>query len=111
MDADCWFFLLTDAYPDIDHNVSLPGASSTRQGTSHVPVAADEVLGDVHRKWISAGKTELDNLTKLAQPLGSHLNIEQRDELRGKARATGQKYVELAAKAVFTIKPSKLRLG
>ena len=100
-------------YPshDTEQDNSLPDASSTRQGTSHVPVTADEVLrstGDVRRKWIGAGKTELDNLTNTSTI--TRLSPEQRDEIKRKARATGQKYMELPAKAVFTIKPSKFKI-
>ena len=95
----------------LHQDLSLPDSSSTRQGTTHVSVTADEVLrstGDVRRKWIGAGKTELDNLTNTSTI--TSLAPEQRDELRRTARATGQKYIELPAKAVFTIKPSKFKI-
>ena len=94
-----------------DHDVSSPDSSSTRQGTTHVSVIADEVLrstGEVRRKWIAAGKTELDNLTNTCTT--TDLSPQQRDEIKRKARATGQKYIELPAKAVFTIKPSKFKM-
>ena len=118
--ADCPFAFLylssedstrDDPSHDIEHDDSLPDAPSTRQGTTHVSVTADEVLrstGDTRRKWIGAGKTELDNLTNTSTI--SSLAPEQRDELRRTARATGQKYIELPAKAVFTIKPSKFKI-
>ena len=73
--ADCPFTFLylssedstcDDPSHDTEHDDSLPDAPSTRQGTTHVSVTADEVLrstGDTRRKWIGAGKTELDNLT------------------------------------------------
>ena len=63
----------------------------------------------VRRKWKGAGKAELDNLTHTGTI--TRLPPEQRDELRRKARVTGQKHMELPAKAVFTMKPSKLRVG
>ena len=100
-----------DPSHDTDQDLSLPDSSSTRQGTTHVSVTADEVLrstGDVRRKWIGAGKTELDNLTNTSTI--TSLAPEQRDELRRTARATGQKYIELPAKAVITIKPSKFKI-
>ena len=88
---------------DTEQDNSLPDASSTRQGTSHVPVTADEVLrstGDDRRKTIDAGKTELDNLTDSGTITRPSLSPEQKDELRREARSTGQKYIELPAKAV-----------
>ena len=118
--ADCPFTFLylssedstrDDPSHDTEHDLSLPDAPSTRQGTTHVSVTADEVLrstGDTRRKWIGAGKTELDNLTNTSTI--TSLAPEQRDELRRTARATGQKYIELPAKAVFTIKPSKFKI-
>ena len=100
-----------DPSHDIDQDASLPDSSSTRQGTTHVSVTADEVLrssGEVRRKWIGAGKTELDNLTDTNTI--TRLSPEQRDEIKRMARSKGQKYIELPAKAVFTIKPSKFKL-
>ena len=114
--ADCPFTFLylsseDSTRDDPSHDDSLPDAPSTRQGTTHVSVTADEVLrstGDTRRKWIGAGKTELDNLTNTSTI--TSLAPEQRDELRRMARSTGQKYIELPAKAVFTIKPSKFKI-
>ena len=118
--ADCPFFFLylssedstrEDPSHDTAHDASLPESSSTRQGTTHVSVTADEVLrssGEVRRKWIGAGKTELDNLTNTNTI--TRLSPEQRDEIKRKARSKGQKYIELPAKAVFTIKPSKFKI-
>ena len=118
--ADCLFTFLylssedstrDDASHDIGPDDSLPDAPSTRQGTSHVPVTAGEVLrstGDTRRKWIGAGKTELDNLTDTGTV--TRLSPEERDEIKRKAKSTGQKYIELPAKAVFTIKPSKFKI-
>ena len=118
--ADCPFTFLylssedstrDDPSHDIGPDDSLPDAPSTRQGTSHVPVTADEVLrstGDTRRKWIGAGKTELDNLTDTGTI--TRLSPEERDEIKRKARSTGQKYIEPPAKAVFTIKPSKFKI-
>ena len=118
--ADCPFTFLylysedstrDDPSHDIEQDNSLPDAPPTGQGTTHIPVTADEVLrstGDVRRKWIGAGKTELDNLTDTSTI--ARLSPEQRDELKRKARSTGQKYTELPAKAVFTIKPSKFKI-
>ena len=43
----------------VDQDVSWPDASTTRQGSSDIPVTADEVprsAGDVRRRWMSAGK-------------------------------------------------------
>ena len=59
--------------------------------------------------WIGAGKTELDNLTDTGTV--TRLSPEERAEIKRMARSNGQKYIELPAKAVFTIKPSKLRSG
>ena len=55
-----------------------------------------------------AGQTELDNLTDTSTI--TRLSPEQRDEIKRKARSTGQKYIELPAKGVFTIKPSELKI-
>ena len=55
-----------DPSHDTEQDNPLPDAPPTRQGTTPIPVTADEVLrstGEVRRKWIGAGKTELDNLT------------------------------------------------
>ena len=120
LSADCPFTFLylssedstrEDPSHDADQDLSLRDSSSTRQGATHVSVTAVEVLrssGNARRKWIGAGKTELDNLTN-ASTITS-LAPEQRDELRRTARSTGQKYIELPAKAVFTIKPSKFKI-
>ena len=100
-----------DPSHDTNQDLSLPDSSSTRQGTTHVSVTADEVLrstGDTRRKWIGAGKTELDNLTDTNTI--TRLSPEQRDEIKRMARSKGQKYIELPAKAVFTIKPSKFKI-
>ena len=118
--ADCPFTFLylssedstrEDPSHHTDQDLSLPDSSSTRQGTTHVSVTADEVLrstGDVRRKWIVGGQIELDNLTDTGTI--TRLYVEQRDEINREARSTGQKYIELPAKAVFTIKPSKFKI-
>ena len=69
-----------------------------------------EALAIVCRKWIGAGQTELDNLIDTPAPLSLDLSPEQRDEIKKMARSTGQKYIELPAKAVFTIKPCKFKI-
>ena len=38
------------------------------------------------------------------------MNLTQRDKLKRRARSTGQKYIELPANAVFTIKPDKFKV-
>ena len=55
-----------DAVDEDVQDCSLPNAPSTKQGTSHVPFTAEEVLrsnGQERKGWIDAGRTELNNLT------------------------------------------------
>ena len=118
--ADCPFTFLylssedssrDEPLDELNDNISLPNTSSTRQGTSHVPVTAEEVLrstGDTRRKWIGTGKNELDNLTNTGTT--TSLSPDEKEELKRKAKSTGQKYIELPAKAVFTIQPSKFKV-
>ena len=73
--ADCPFTFLylssedstrDDPSHDAEEDNSLLDAPPTRQETTNILLTADEILrstGDVRRKWIGAGKTELDNLT------------------------------------------------
>ena len=86
-----------DEFTDADPLPPLPSRPSTFDST-----------GDVRRKWIGAGKDEFDHLTNTGTI--TRLSPEQGDALRRKARSTGQKYIELRAKAVFTIKPSKFKI-
>ena len=78
---------------DVQDN-SLPNAPSTKQGTSHIPFTADEVLrsdGQERKGWIDAGRNELNNLTGAGTT--TNLSPEQKEELRKNAKATGQKYM------------------
>ena len=82
-----------------------------KQGVGHVPVTADEVLqsdGDERWKWMKAGRTELDNLKNTGTVTA--ISSEKKEELRREARATGQQFVELPSKGVFTIKPDKYKV-
>ena len=119
--ADCPFTFLClssgdstrdDPSHDTDQDASLPDSSSTRQGTTHVSVTADEVLrsrGDVRRKWIGAGQIELDNLTNTGTI--TRLSPVQRDEIKRTTRSTGQKYIKLAAKQSLPSNLARLRSG
>ena len=100
-----------DAVDEDVQDCSLPNAPSTKQGTSHVPFTAEEVLrsnGQERKGWIDAGRTELNNLTGTGTT--TNLSPEQKEELRKNAKATGQKYIELPAMAVFTQKPDKKKV-
>ena len=76
--------------------------------TNHKSIYHTFTSGYDPQMWIGAGKTELDNLTDTNTI--PRLSPEQRDEIKRMARTKGQKYIELPAKAVFTIKPSKFKL-
>ena len=79
-----------------------------KQGVTHIPVTAEQVLqsdGEERWKWMQAGRKELDNLSSTGTT--ESISPEAKEKLKAHARATGQKYIELPAKAVFTIKPDK----
>ena len=100
-----------DAIDEIIQDSTLPDSTPTRQGTTNVSVTAEQILrsdGLERKKWIDAGRKELDNLT--GTKTTTNISPQQREELKRKARATGQKYIELPAKAVFTIKPDKFKV-
>ena len=86
-------------------SLSVPPSSSDdlqKQGVSHVPVTAEQVLdsdGQTRLKWMEAGRKELDNLTNTG-------TIEQ---IKVEARKKSLMYVELPAKGVFTIRPDKFK--
>ena len=118
--AECPFTFLSLSSEDstkddtVDEDVqdcSLPTAPSTKQGTSHIPFTADEVLrsnGQERRGWIDAGRNELNNLTGTGTT--TNLSPEQKEQLRKTAKAKGLKYIELPAMAVFTQKPDKKKV-
>ena len=90
---------------------SLPTAPSTKQGTSHIPFTADEVLrsnSQERRGWIDAGRNELNNLTGTGTT--TNLSPEQKEQLRKTAKAKGLQYIELPAMAVLTQKPDKKKV-
>ena len=57
---------------------------------------------------LDAGRTELNNLTGAGTT--TNLPPEQKEELRKNAKATGPKYIELPAMAVFTQKTDKKKV-
>ena len=88
----------------------LPGGSR-KQGVSHIPVPAEQVLqtdGEERFKWKCAGRKELDNLTgpgtmECIPPL-------VKEKTKAEARASSKKYAELPSKSVFTVKPDKYKV-
>ena len=98
-----------DDDPDID--------DKRRQATTHINVTSDEVLkttGDVRQRWLSAGQTEIDNLTvsrTTGQKTGalSTIDSQEKERLKAEAKRTGSDYVELPGKVVWTIKPDKYK--
>ena len=79
-----------------------------KQGVAHIPVSAEQVLrsdGDERWKWMQAGATELDNPSGTGTTEST--SPEAKEQLKAHAKAKGQKYIELPAMAVFTIKPNK----
>ena len=64
--------------------------------------------GDERWKWMKAGRTELDNLKNTGTVTA--ISSAKKEELRREARATGQQFVELPSKGVFTIKPDKYKV-
>ena len=89
-----------------------------KQATTHINVTSDEVyksMGEVRQKWLSAGETEIGNLTKPrsdGQTTGalSTITPEERDQLKAEARSQGYQYIELPAKVVWTIKPGEVQM-
>ena len=57
---------------------------------------------------MKAGRTELDSLKNTGTVTA--VSSEKKEELRREARATGQQFVELPSKGVFTIKPDKYKV-
>ena len=82
-----------------------------KQGVTHIPVAADEVLrsnGEERFKWMAAGRKEIDNLQGTGTVEG--ISPERKEQLKSKAKSQGRKYIELPSKVVFTIKPDKYKV-
>ena len=99
-----------DNLEDLEQLNSLPDGSR-KQGTTHIPVTAEQVLqsdGEERFKWMCAGRKELDNLTGTGAV--ECISPEVRDRLKAEARASGKKYAELPSKGVFTIKPDKYKV-
>ena len=99
-----------DNLDDLEQLNSLPDGSR-KQGTTHIPVTAEQVLqsdGEERFKWMCAGRKELDNLTGTGTV--ECISPEVRDRIKAEARASGKKYAELPSKGVFTIKPDKFKV-
>ena len=81
-----------------------------KQATTHILQTPEDVLnskGKTREQWIASINKEISNLT---EPKAiTTVTPEQKEELKAEARRTGQSYVELPAKAVFTIKPEKFK--
>ena len=92
---------------DITTTDSIP-EEFTKQGTTHIPVTATQVLGrsgDERQKWIVAAKKELDNLGSTGTI--EAVSPEEKEAIKSMARSEGKKYTELPSKGVFSIKPDK----
>ena len=99
-----------DKLDDLEQLNSLPDGSR-KQGTTLIPVTAEQVLqsdGEERFQWMCAGRKELDNLTGTGTV--ECISPEVRDRIKAEARASGKKYAELPSKGVFTIKPDKFKV-
>ena len=95
---------------DLTTSDALP-EDSRKQGVSHIPVTATQVLsstGNERRKWIAAAKKELDNLSSTTTI--EVVSPEQKEQIKAMARSEGKKYTELPSKGVFSIKPDKYKV-
>ena len=115
--ADCPFTFLYLSSEDstrnepIDEMTQDNALPSSRQGISHIPVTAQQVLeteGEDRLKWIGASRKELDNLTGTGTT--TNLSPEEKEELKRTAKSNGLKYIDLPAKVVFTIKLDKYKV-
>ena len=80
-----------------------------KQAVTHINVSPEEVLrstGDEWKKWLTAGKKELDNLATALTPIPP----EKRNELKMNANREGYQYTELPGKVLFSIKPEKYKV-
>ena len=89
-------------------NVPPSSDDLQKQGVSHIPVTAEQVLdsdGQTRFMGMEAGRKELDNLTNTGTV--EPIYPEREEQIKAEARKKGLKYAELPAKGVFTIKPDK----
>ena len=99
-----------DNLDDLEQLNSLPDGSR-KQGVSHIPVTAEEVLqtdGEERFKWMCAGRKELDSLT--ATGTVECISPEVKERIKAEARTSGNKYAELPSRRAFTIKPDKCKV-
>ena len=91
---------------------SLPLPDDVRkQGTTHIPVTSDQILnsdGEERFKWMAAGRKELDNLSNTGTI--EAISPDRKEQIKRDARSKGEKYIELPAKGVFSIKPDKYKV-
>ena len=74
-----------DNLDDLEQLNSLPDGSR-KQGTTHIPVTAEQVLqsdGEERFKWMCAGRRELDNLTGTGTV--ERISPEVRDKIKAEA--------------------------
>ena len=82
-----------------------------KQGVSNIPVTSDQILnsdGEERFKWMAAGRKELDNFSNTGTI--EAISPEKKEQMKRDARARGEKYIELLAKGVFSIKPDKYKV-
>ena len=86
----------TDPHPD----------QRRKQATTHILQTPEDVLnnkGKTRKQWIAS------IIKELRTESNHNFYPEKKEDLKAEARRTGQSYVELPAKAFFTIKPKQVK--
>ena len=102
---------------DVDAEIPLDPAEPRKQATTHINVTSEEVArttGEQREQWLEAGRKEISNLTSKRSEVHKvgalePINPAEKDKLKSRATIDGYQYIELPAKAVWTIRPDKFK--